>query len=56
MNVQKNARHTPRGREIMISRLSRGEHHATRPVLTTTHDAGFDALRSIIDEMADSLK
>jgi len=26
MNVHKNARHTPRGRAIMISRLDRGEH------------------------------
>ena len=26
MNVHKNARLTPRGREILISRLERGEH------------------------------
>ena len=26
MNVHKNARSTPRGREILISRLERGEH------------------------------
>jgi N-methylhydantoinase A len=32
------------------------EHHTTRTVLTATTEAGFDALQTIIDEMADSLK
>ena len=32
------------------------EHHTARTVLTATADARFDALQSIIDEMADSLK
>ncbi len=26
MNVHKNARPTPRGREVLVSRLERGEH------------------------------
>ena len=32
------------------------EHHTARTVLIATHDADFDALQSIIDEMADNLK
>ena len=32
------------------------EHHTARTVLAVTTEAGFEALQSIIDEMADSLK